>query len=138
MMNDVSYRVRDGYPKHNCAEEWAKHRKLTRIVWGLFAGWIPYGFFVITSLNWLHLGINLAFVAIIPYILALLIISNLASNFRCPRCGSRFYAWGPWGLGHNGFARKCRNCGLPKWQCGGLDQAQLNRASPTVTDLSSR
>jgi hypothetical protein len=45
-MIDANYKVRDGYPKQNCAEEWTKHRKRTRIVWGLFAGWLPYGFFV--------------------------------------------------------------------------------------------
>jgi hypothetical protein len=110
--------VRDGYPKPNCAEEWAKHRKRTYIVWGLFAGWIPYGFLIMTLVSWLHSSYAAApFIAIVPYALALLLLSMVVSNFRYPRCGNRFYAWGPWGLGHNGFARKCRNCGLRKWQC---------------------
>jgi hypothetical protein len=123
-MIDANYKVRDGYPKQNCAEEWTKHRKRTHIVWGLFAGWIPYGFFVgITVLNWLRLRPSFAFAAVVPYMLALVIFSNVVSAFRCPRCGSRFYAWGPWGLGHNSFARKCRNCGLRKWQCDGTSQA---------------
>jgi hypothetical protein len=121
-MSDASYKVRDGFPKQNCAEEWAKHRKRTRVVWGLFAGWIPYVFFVIAVLNWLHVRTTFAFVALVPYILAFVIFGNVVSVFRCPRCGSRFYAWGPWGLGHNSFARKCRNCGLRKWQCDGISQ----------------
>ncbi len=119
-MNIVSYKMRAGYPKDNCAEEWTKHRKYKRIVWILFAGWIPYGCLVVFILSRLHTTAAAAFVAaLIPYILALVIFANLVSIFRCPKCGSRFYAWGPWGLGHNSFARKCRNCGLHKWQCDG-------------------
>jgi hypothetical protein len=120
-MNDPSYKVRDGYPKVNCAEEWTKHRQRTRIVWLLFAGWIPYGFLINIVLTWLHVPINFAFVAVIPYLVAFVISSNVVSMFRCPRCGSRFYAWGPWGLGHNAFARSWRNCGLRKWQCDGIN-----------------
>jgi predicted nucleic acid-binding Zn-ribbon protein len=33
-------------------------------------------------------------------------------NFRCPRCGEKF---GSSGFYHNVFARKCLNCGLPKY-----------------------
>jgi hypothetical protein len=98
-----------------CLEQWTKHRKQTRIVWALFVGWIPYGIFVLrteTSTHSDYVGL-----ALIPYVLVLMIVSAKASWFRCPRCRERFYAWGPWGLGHNGFARKCRNCGLRKWQC---------------------
>jgi hypothetical protein len=59
--------VRDDYPKPNCAEEWAKHRKRTYIVWGLFAGWIPFGFLIGTLLNWLHSSFDAAFgIAIVP------------------------------------------------------------------------
>jgi hypothetical protein len=67
-------------------------------------------------LRWLHLAAAI-WVAIIPYVVVLVVFSINVSNFACPRCGNCFYAWGPWGLGHNSFARKCRNCGLRKWQC---------------------
>jgi hypothetical protein len=118
-MNATNYQVVNGYPKQNCSEEWAKHRKLKIAFWGLFAGWIPCGFLVITATNWLKFP-NYALAAIVvPYALAWIVLHIIVSNFRCPRCGSRFYAWGPWGLGHNGFATKCRNCGLRKWQCDG-------------------
>jgi hypothetical protein len=111
--------VRDDYPKPNCAEEWAKHRKRTYIVWGLFAGWIPFCFFGVTILNWLHIRSGLAFMVVMSYLIGLMIFATLVSAFRCPRCGNRFYAWGSRGIGHNSFARKCRNCGLCKWQCDG-------------------
>jgi uncharacterized membrane protein (DUF485 family) len=119
-VNDPAYLIREGYPKLNCAEEWKKHRIRTRIALGLFVGWLPYGFLVSFLLNWLHSRVDFAFgAAVIPYALALIVLSIVVSHFHCPRCGSRFYAWGPWGMGHNGFARKCRNCGLRKWQCDG-------------------
>jgi hypothetical protein len=81
-MNDLGYKVRDGYPKVNCAEEWTKHRQRTRIVWLLFAGWIPYGFLINIVLTWLHVPINFAFVAVIPYLVAFVISSNVVSMFR--------------------------------------------------------
>lgn len=110
--------VREGYPIANCSEVWAKHRRYTRLSWGLFLGWIPYGGLIGgIFLAWLHLPSSFAFAAVVPYVLALITVSQIVSMFRCPRCGSRFYAWGPFGLGRNGFARKCRNCGLLKWQC---------------------
>ena len=116
-MSVEAYKVRAGYPKSTCADEWAKHRKLQRLFWILFAAWIPYGALVGLPLAALHIRVEWAFAAVIPYMLVWLILGNVAAAFRCPRCGSRFYAWGPWGLGHNSFARKCRNCGLGKWQC---------------------
>jgi hypothetical protein len=109
--------IRHGYPIANCTEVWAKHRLYTRLTWALFIGWIPYGALVIEVFYVLLRQSSFVIPAIVPYALALIIVSNIVSMFRCPRCGSRFYAWGPFGLGHNGFARKCRDCGLRKWQC---------------------
>src|SRR5580704_1320405 len=98
-MNIASYKMRAGYPKDNCTEEWTKHRKYKRMVWILFAGWIPYGSLVVLIVSRLHTTAGFVFVAaLIPYILALVIFANLVSIFRCPKCGSRFYGWGPWAL----------------------------------------
>jgi len=41
--------VRDGYPKPDCSGLWEKHRLHKRVFWGLFVGWIPYGFLVIET-----------------------------------------------------------------------------------------
>jgi len=122
-VNTRNGKVREGYPLPDCEAAWAKHRKWTRITWGLFLGWIPFAFSVIELLEIQpkRFGVEtpaaIVFTLFGGYVLSLIIISNIVSAFRCPRCGARFYAWGPWGLGHNGFARKCRNCGLKKWQC---------------------
>jgi hypothetical protein len=108
-------KLRAGLSSSDCSEKWKKHRTLTRISWALFAAWIPYGILVFNIGCWAHS--DYAGVAIILYFVAFMVISTRVSLFRCPGCGERFYAWAPSGLGHNSFARKCRNCGLRKWQC---------------------
>ncbi|HXE09730.1 MAG TPA: hypothetical protein VN612_17630 [Acidobacteriaceae bacterium] len=117
------YKVREGYPRVDCTEAWAKHCRLNRISWIMFAAWIPYG--MVGGLAFYkffpNANSNLVFVWVIPYVITLIVVGNMVSRFRCPKCGYRFYAFGPFGLGHNGFARKCRNCGLRKWQCPGSE-----------------
>ena len=88
--------IKEGFPIAKCAEAWTKHRRYTRLTWGLLFGWIPYGVLAFSISELLHIR-GLVILAIVPYVLALIIVSNLASRFRCPRCGSFFYAWGPFG-----------------------------------------
>ncbi len=88
----------------------------------MFAGWIPFAMLVIIIAA--RLGYNrsnLPFVPLVGYMLVWLVLGNVVRAFRCPRCGSRFYALWSWGMGHNPLARKCRNCGLRKWQCDGIN-----------------
>jgi len=122
-MDNLNYRVREGYPRSDCAEAWATHRKTTQVLWGLIAGWIPFYLVIAeTSARFLpKSNFKYAFIAAAAYIAGLVVVGNMVNLFRCPRCGSRFYAWGPFGLGHNMFKRHCRNCGLCKWQCDGLE-----------------
>lgn len=124
--------VRVGYPLANCEKAWRRHRIVTRWCWGLFLGWLPYGVLVgfpseRVIARW-HLPGWLAFIPFVAYMLAFLVVGNVQARFRCPRCGSRFYAFGPFGLGHNGFARKCSNCQLRKWNCPAT--ATLQDADP--------
>ena len=113
---------RQGEPITNCAEAWKRHRRYWRVIWGLIAGWLPYGVIMgAISLLWPRLPFNFLFAATIPYFLALIVVSQIALLFRCPRCASHFYARGPLVLGQNAFTKKCRNCGLPKWQCDVLE-----------------
>jgi hypothetical protein len=85
----------------------------------MFVLWIPYGILIMTTLGKFERTLGpLMFVLLIGYMVTLVVLSNMVwVRFRCPRCGSRFTAWGPWGMGYSSFKRQCRNCGLRKWQC---------------------
>ena len=50
--------------------------------------------------------------AVLPWVIAAIAASQPAIKAPCPRCGKPFHAtfWY-----HNGFARRCIHCGLPKW-----------------------
>jgi predicted RNA-binding Zn-ribbon protein involved in translation (DUF1610 family) len=112
-------KARAGYPAADCPNRWRNHRRWIRRTWALFAGWVPANLAVFYVLHKLSVPEGWwMFVTPVGYAIVMIVVANITSNFRCPRCGQRFYAWGPWGLGHNSFARKCRNCGLRKWQCG--------------------
>jgi hypothetical protein len=123
-MEAAGYKIRGGYPRVDCGELWEQHRRRTWICWGMFFGWIPYGAAVFRLLSLIHLSESPVIVILLGgYILTWVVLGCLVGQFRCPRCGGRFYAWGPWGLGHNGFKRSCRNCGLRKYQCDDVSSA---------------
>ena len=109
--------VHPNFPQRTCLESWQRHRSRCRWSWGLLAGWIPFGMALIKTADALRLPTPIFIACGGAYIVALMGVSFSVNLFRCPRCGHRFYAWGPFGLGHNSFARKCRNCGLRKWKC---------------------
>jgi hypothetical protein len=108
--------TREGYPLPDCPAVWAKHRKRLHFLVGLWVGWVPFGVLVTMGLR--RLGIlPWAPVFVVLYMLAIIVAAILWGTFRCPRCGHKFYARGPFGLLQNKLARKCRNCGLRKYQC---------------------
>ncbi len=114
--------VREGYPVADFGAVWEKYRKYFWISIAMFVGWMPFGVVIIGGLE--RWNLNWAvFPAIAIYIVAMSAASIKASGLRCPRCGSRFFEWGPFGAGHNPFARKCGNCGLKKWQCQTIAEA---------------
>lgn len=116
--NLKTYKMRDGYPKLDCAKEWKRHRRNKWIVWLLVPGWIPYGVLVVFIMATLNVQSDRAFaVAMSAYAFAEGVFTLRVSFFPCPRCGSSFKAWSQWGLGYKGTPEKCRNCGLGKWQC---------------------
>lgn len=118
------YKRKPGYPVADCPAVWQRYRKAQRFSLTLVVLW-P----VIVALN-------LVFLAILPLLVwhravaapvffsvlgfsgsVLVLVGKTALSLRCPNCGYRFFAWGPWGLLHSRYTRKCRNCGLYKWTC---------------------
>jgi predicted RNA-binding Zn-ribbon protein involved in translation (DUF1610 family) len=55
----------------------------------------------------------------IIWFIASVVVSMHWCAFDCPRCGNAFY-YRP--FRRNGFARRCMNCGLPKWAPGPNDE----------------
>ena len=109
-----------GYPLDDdgCADSWKTYKKQMRVFWAFSLGWMPFGGLVaLLILTWLKLSSVFAFVPMFAYMFAWLVCANIPVRLRCPQCGARFFAFGPWGLGTNQFARKCRNCGLKKFAC---------------------
>jgi hypothetical protein len=54
----------------------------------------------------------LAVLSLVPWVVAVLFVSQGPIRWKCPRCGEAFHA-GAWGT--NGFARRCVHCKLRKW-----------------------
>lgn len=125
-----AYKVRDGYPLANCAAAWSRHRTITRWCWGLLLGWVPFCILVFEAfqpiLKRLHAPEWFAFLPFAAFVLAIIVLGNIQGTFRCPQCGSRFYAFGPWGIGYNSYARNCRNCGLRKYECPSADHEEIS------------
>ena len=57
---------------------------------------------------------------VLPWVIAAIVASQPAITAPCPRCGKPFhmtfwYRSGSTSWYHNGFARRCVHCALPKW-----------------------
>jgi hypothetical protein len=115
----TDYRSKPGYPVTDCPGAWEQHRKNQHVLIALYAGIIPF-FFLVAGLltKYPRIFHRFPYVMVI-YMVCVWLASVRFSRFRCPRCGNRFDAVTSFGFGHNTFAKKCRNCGLRKWQCPG-------------------
>ena len=58
----------------------------------------------------------LPLVAVAPWVIAAIAVSQPPMRWHCPRCGQRFLSGK---TGYNGLARACLHCGLPKWAPSG-------------------
>jgi hypothetical protein len=114
-----------------CLEQWKHYRALR---WQAFFGWL-FGSYMgrfTVDLSALYYFCFHRMMAI--WVLWVLTGLSLLVGFSllfytwgrcgwwpCPRCGRAFFAWGPRffnrDVGSNPFVKKCRNCGLRKWQC---------------------
>ena len=104
------------------APAWRRYRRWRRAFWLVFVAFLPtvaaidravrsrYGEVANSVTTWVALGA-----------LAVWWVTGLMSgNFVCPRCGGTFFSkWDgrPWrqATQSNMFARRCMQCGLPKW-----------------------
>jgi hypothetical protein len=91
-------------------EQWQRYRKTNRAFWFVWLGFLP--FFVLVSGPVAQWSENVAGGLLFAWIFAFFVVGIRAGNFRCPRCGKRFFS--TWWY-HNGWSSKCLHCGLPKW-----------------------
>jgi hypothetical protein len=93
-------------------EQWQRYRRNSRAVWFFWLGWLPFGALVVfpamrfTGSEKLGFGLGFA------WMLAFGVFGIRAGNFRCPRCGNKFFSTRWY---QNSWSFKCVHCGLPKW-----------------------
>ena len=94
------------------ADPWQEYRKRRKLALFAFLGYMPVVFVIaLVSIRLFHTTIP-AFVAALSWMVFYAVASMRCSSFRCPRCQKWFFA--KWWY-HNGFARRCVHCGLPKY-----------------------
>ena len=94
------------------SDAWLRFRKVDRLSWGLFIGYLPALAIIGWTLDWLFSSEWPFAVVAITWFIALGVVDRKASSFKCPRCGKYFFSRRFY---FNGFTKKCLNCGLPKW-----------------------
>jgi hypothetical protein len=91
---------------------WRRLRRMTRLCWIL---WLTSPFIFIglgAPLSMLAGSDVPAGIVAVSLMAAWWFVCHQVGRFSCPRCGKPFFH--TWWY-HNGFARRCVHCGLPKW-----------------------
>lgn len=95
------------------AAAWQRHRRWSWAFWLLFLGFVPGAPLLTVGLGRVFHSEGLFLPITLGWMAAVGIAGACRSSLRCPRCGERFFRRGR--QYRNEFARKCVNCGLPKW-----------------------
>lgn len=96
-----------------CAAMWQRHRRRSWTFWLLLLGFVPGAPLLAVWLGRLFHSESLFLPTTLGWMAAVGIAGACRSSLRCPRCGERFFRKGR--QYRNEFARKCVNCGFPKW-----------------------
>jgi hypothetical protein len=93
-------------------DPWKEYRKRRNLVLFAFLGYTPIVFVIgVVTIRLFHTSMPF-YVAAFSWMIFYAVASLRCTSFRCPRCGKWFFA--KWWY-HNGFARRCVHCGLPKY-----------------------
>src|SRR5262249_42646905 len=90
------------------APAWKDHRLKVRIVWFECLVFLPAMLLIGIALRSTFLFLMCGFIGFAVVAIA----ASRAMSFCCPRCGKLFH-FGRWC--RISLARRCQNCGLPKW-----------------------
>jgi hypothetical protein len=93
-------------------DPWREYRKRRNLALFAFLGYMPVVFLIgVVAIRLFQTTVPF-YVAAFSWMIFYAVASLRCSSFRCPRCGKWFFA--KWWY-HNGFARRCVHCGLPKY-----------------------
>jgi|SRR5882724_3039689 len=93
-------------------DPWREYRRRRNL--SLFAalGFVPFVFLLVQATVWLFGTATPAFIAGFGWAVFAWIAARWFIGFKCPRCGSPFFADSKW-WGYNTFVRRCLHCKLP-------------------------
>src|SRR5262245_24330837 len=94
------------------SSSWSYYRFWSRTSWLLLLTYLPGVITLGALFGLLFPRGNYIFLAFGVWVVALWLVGLRTLAFRCPRCGQPFFRTSWY---HNGFARECVHCGLPKW-----------------------
>jgi predicted RNA-binding Zn-ribbon protein involved in translation (DUF1610 family) len=126
MSEPIDARVSQPTPKK---PYWEKYRWLRRWCFIVWITYIPVGFYIAFPLTrFLHSDAP-AYLICGTWMVAFIALGMRMAWFLCPRCGKRFFFRGRGVVGfHNPLARRCLNCGLPKWEeCEKREESHENQ-----------
>lgn len=114
-------------PYHDAWQEFRRisRRSLLRFFLFFFGGfgltWAGVGTLFPNAPGWLGPA------AAVPWLVALIVSNQAPLRWPCPRCAKRYFST-TWG--YNTWARRCLNCGLPKWAPRDVDPNYGRSADP--------
>jgi predicted RNA-binding Zn-ribbon protein involved in translation (DUF1610 family) len=97
-------------------QQWRDYRTRRNLTIVGLLFFVTAPFLAMRALDHLHFSNNWFFVALLTSSVVAVLPLVWLLQFRCPRCGENFTSKGPWA--QNMVARKCEQCGLPKYSNG--------------------
>ncbi len=101
-------------------DPWQEYRKRRDLALFAFLGYVPFVFVIAVVAQRLFDSTTPGFIAALGWMVFFVVASNRCLRFRCPRCGTWFFA--KWWY-HNSFARRCVHCGLRKYASPASDHS---------------
>ena len=96
-------------------DEYRRRRRAVRLALLLFPLWLVPGAMIqhfVIDYGYDANGLVTLIIVMLPPMACLVVTHLRLMHWPCPRCGRSFHV--SWLYG-NPFARRCVNCGLPKW-----------------------
>ena len=94
------------------AAAWSNFRKRRRRFWLFYFGYPACALALVSLADRFANPEPLLLLSFFSFVVITVPLAVQYKRFACPRCGQPFFVKG---LFSNGYVRRCRHCGLPKW-----------------------